>query len=173
MSAPTFFNFFSHRLEYRSGIYCAVIGPYDVELARCTNVTPNGVGDLWQMTITVAANLSRIVFEPKDSAAAAIEDEAAATAVHKVKYSGAVPMCGVVGDTELFNQFAAMQVTAQALAGLPSYPTDKWSEISALVTSTLFTKFPSTLPLLEAARDFGERQGDLLRSYHPIPIEEF
>lgn len=33
-------------------------------------------------------------------------------------------------------------------------------------TSTLFdgtsvTKFPSTLPMLEAARDFGERQGDL------------
>ncbi len=75
--------------------------------------------------------------------AAAIEDEAAATAVHKVKYNGAVPMCGVVGDTELFNEFAAMQVTAQAIAGVPSYPTAKWSEISALVTSTLFTTFPS------------------------------
>ena len=75
--------------------------------------------------------------------AAAIEDEAAATAVHKVKYNGAVPMCGVVGDTELFNEFAAMQVTAQAIAGVPSYPTTKWSEISALVTGTLFTTFPS------------------------------
>src|SRR5580765_1923727 len=75
--------------------------------------------------------------------AAAIEDEAAATAVHKVKYAGAVPMCGVVGDTELFNEFAAMQVTAQALAGLPAYPTDKWADIGALVTSTLFTTFPS------------------------------
>ena len=75
--------------------------------------------------------------------AAAIEDEAAATAVNKVKYAGAVPMCGVTGDAELFNQFAAMQVTAQALAGLPSYPFAKWSEISAQVTSTLFTTFPS------------------------------
>ena len=75
--------------------------------------------------------------------AAAIEDEAAATAVNKVKYNGAVPMCGVLGDTELFNQFAAMQVTAQALAGLPAYPTEKWADISALVTSTLFTTFPS------------------------------
>ena len=75
--------------------------------------------------------------------AAAIEDEAAATAIHKVNYNGAVPMCGVVGDTELFNQFAAMQVTAQALAGVPSYPTAKWSEIQALVTNTLFTTFPS------------------------------
>ena len=75
--------------------------------------------------------------------AAAIEDEAAATAVHKVKYAGAVPMCGVLGDTELFNQFAAMQVTAQALAGLPAYPTDKFADIRTLVTSTLFTTFPS------------------------------
>ena len=75
--------------------------------------------------------------------AAAIEDEASSTAINKVKYAGAVPMCGVMGDTELFNQFAAMQVTAQAVAGLPSYPTTKWSEINALVTSTLFTTFPS------------------------------
>jgi len=75
--------------------------------------------------------------------AAAIEDEAFATANNKVKYQGAVPMCGVVGDTELFSQFAAMQVTAQALAGVPGYPTARWSEISTLVTNTLFTTFPS------------------------------
>ena len=76
-------------------------------------------------------------------AAAAIEDETYATANNKVKYSGAVPMCGVVGDAELFNQFAAMQVTAQALAGLPNYPTDKWSDIKVQVTEKLFTTFPS------------------------------
>ena len=75
--------------------------------------------------------------------AAEIEYETYASANHKVRYHGAVPMCGVVGDTELFNQFAAMQVTAQALAGVPSYPTTKWSEIQALVTGTLFTTFPS------------------------------
>ena len=74
---------------------------------------------------------------------AAIEAEAAATAINKVSYAGAVPMCGVMGDVELFNQFAAMQVTAQALAGVPSYPTNKWSEIRGLVTSALFTTFPS------------------------------
>ena len=74
---------------------------------------------------------------------AAIEDEAAATAVNKVEYHVAVPMCGVMGDTELFSQFGAMQVTAQALAGVPSYPTDKWADIQALVTATLFTTFPS------------------------------
>jgi hypothetical protein len=74
---------------------------------------------------------------------AAIEAEAATTAVNKVRYHGAVPMCGVMGDAELFNQFAAMQVTAQAVAGVPSYPTNKWSEIQALVTGLLFTTFPS------------------------------
>jgi hypothetical protein len=76
-------------------------------------------------------------------AAAAVEDETFATARNKVKYHGAVPMCGVTGDAELFNQFAAMQVTAQTLAGVPSYPTHKWSEISQMVTNTLFTTFPS------------------------------
>lgn len=70
--------------------------------------------------------------------AAAIEAETAATAIHKVKYSGAVPMCGVVGDTELFNEFAAMQVTAQALAGVPAYPTQNWVDINGLVTTALF-----------------------------------
>jgi hypothetical protein len=74
---------------------------------------------------------------------AAIEAEAAATAVNKVAYHGAVPMCGVMGDAELFNQFGAVQVTAQALAGLPKYPSANWADISAQVTSTLFTKFPS------------------------------
>jgi pimeloyl-ACP methyl ester carboxylesterase len=76
-------------------------------------------------------------------AAAAIEDEAKATAINKVSYNGAVPMCGVMGDTALFDQFAAIQVTAQALAGVPSYPTEKFSEIIGLVTGSLFTSFPS------------------------------
>jgi hypothetical protein len=75
--------------------------------------------------------------------AAAIEDEAYATAVHKVKYNGAVPMCGVVGDTELFNTFGAMEVSALALAGIPNYPTANWTEVQGLVTSTFFATFPS------------------------------
>jgi hypothetical protein len=72
---------------------------------------------------------------------AAIEAEALATAKNKVRYHGAVPMCGVMGDAELFNRFAGMQVTAQALAGVPSYPTNKWSEIRDLVTNNLFSTF--------------------------------
>lgn len=74
---------------------------------------------------------------------AAIEAEAAATAVNKTTYHGAVPMCGVMGDSELFNRFTAVQVTAQALAGLPKYPTANWADISAQVTSALFSTFPS------------------------------
>ena len=75
--------------------------------------------------------------------AAAIDDEAATSAKNKVKYNGAVPMCGVVGDSELFNTFAGMQASAQVLAGVPNYPTDKFADIQTLVTSTLFTTFPS------------------------------
>ena len=76
--------------------------------------------------------------------AAAIEDEAYATANNKVKYAGAVPMCGVVGDAELFNQFAAMQVTAQTLAGQATTATTSWSTIVADVTVKLFATFPSS-----------------------------
>ena len=75
--------------------------------------------------------------------AAAIEDEAAATAVHKVKYAGAVPMCGVVGDTELFNEFGAMQMTAQAEAGVASSPITSWSTVATQVLGALFSSFPS------------------------------
>jgi hypothetical protein len=78
--------------------------------------------------------------------AAAIEDEAFATANHKVKYNGAVPMCGVLGDTELFDYFAGAQVTAQALAGLPKYPTPNWADIALQVGGTLFSNFTISPP---------------------------
>ncbi|MDM0024526.1 alpha/beta hydrolase family protein [Variovorax saccharolyticus] len=79
--------------------------------------------------------------------AAAIEDEAYATANHKVRYNGAVPMCGVLGDTELFDYFAAAQVTAQALAGLPKYPFTNWADISTQVTGTLFSSLSPSIGL--------------------------
>lgn len=37
-------------------------------------------------------------------------------------YDGALPMCGVLGDHELFDFFLDYQVTAQALAGIRAYP---------------------------------------------------
>lgn len=76
-------------------------------------------------------------------AAAAIEAEAQTYANNKVRYDGAVPMCGVVGDTVLFDTFGAMQMAAQAIAGAPNFPSTRWSEISGLVTNALFTSFPS------------------------------
>ncbi|AMM26440.1 alpha/beta hydrolase [Variovorax sp. PAMC 28711] len=75
--------------------------------------------------------------------AAAIEDEAFATAKNKIKYNGAAPMCGVLGDTELFDYFAGAQVTAQVLASVPKYPFANFGDISGLVTSALFTGYPS------------------------------
>ena len=79
--------------------------------------------------------------------AAAIEAEAQATANHKVKYSGAVPMCGVVGDTELFNYFAGYQVAAQQLAGLPisSFPQSdaEFAAIAPAVQAALWSTFPT------------------------------
>ena len=75
--------------------------------------------------------------------AAAIEEETAVTANNKVKYAGAVPMCAVAGDTELFDTFAAIQVAAQTVAGFGSNPTDKWADIEPQVRAALFTTFPS------------------------------
>lgn len=75
--------------------------------------------------------------------AAAIEDETAVTANNRVKYAGAVPMCAVVGDTELFDTFAAIQVAAQTVAGFANNPIEKWLDIEPQVRSSLFTTFPS------------------------------
>ncbi len=51
-------------------------------------------------------------------AGAAIEAEAQATANNWVEYHGAVPMCGVMGDMELFNYFTAYNLAAMELAGV-------------------------------------------------------
>ena len=77
--------------------------------------------------------------------AAAIEAEAQVGAINKVKYSGAVPMCGVLGDTELFNYFAGYQVTAQQLAGVPisSFPTTDFAALTPTIQSALWSTFPT------------------------------
>ncbi|MFP1677156.1 alpha/beta hydrolase family protein [Alloalcanivorax sp. C16-2] len=48
--------------------------------------------------------------------AAAIEEETYQTANHKVRYNGAVPMCGVVGDTFEFQYLAQVTMAAQHFA---------------------------------------------------------
>jgi pimeloyl-ACP methyl ester carboxylesterase len=89
--------------------------------------------------------------------AAAIEEETFRTAKNKVRYNGAVPMCGVLGDTELFDYFGGAQVTAQALAGVPNSPITSWTTVQPQVTSALFTRFPAT-PVATTA------QGDKFKS---------
>ncbi len=81
-------------------------------------------------------------------AAAAVEAETLATANHKVRYAGAVPMCGVVGDTALFDFMAAAQITAQALAGFAQFPLDKWDSIQGPVVAAL------TSPLLQQGQKY-------------------
>lgn len=76
-------------------------------------------------------------------AAAAVEAEAQTYARNRVRYAGSVPMCGVTGDTDLFDTFAAMQASAQALAGVGSTPLQNWSTVSGQVNAALWTTFPS------------------------------
>jgi pimeloyl-ACP methyl ester carboxylesterase len=80
--------------------------------------------------------------------AAAVDEENIATAVHRIRYNGAVPMCGVLGDTELFDYFAAYQTAAQVEAGTPatSWPVANWSTIGPQVQAKLFSSFPGGTP---------------------------
>ncbi|MDB5999269.1 MAG: hypothetical protein JWP52_968 [Rhizobacter sp.] len=78
-------------------------------------------------------------------AAAAVEAEAR-RAVNRVAYNGAVPMCGVVGDTELFNYFAGYQVAAQQLANVPitAFPVTDFATVAGpAVRAALFSTFPT------------------------------
>ncbi|EPX65126.1 hypothetical protein D187_000551 [Cystobacter fuscus DSM 2262] len=78
-------------------------------------------------------------------AAAAIDAETLETANHKVRYDGAVPMCGVLGDSELFNYFAAYGLAAQQLAGYPAsgWPVEDWALIQPGVKAALFKTYPT------------------------------
>ncbi|TFY97612.1 hypothetical protein [Ramlibacter humi] len=77
-------------------------------------------------------------------AAAAVEAETLATVNNKVRYDGSMPMCGVVGDTKLFDTFVGLQAAAHFLGGSPTVPLNQWSVIKTQVTSTLFNNFPGT-----------------------------
>jgi len=92
--------------------------------------------------------------------AAAMEEETLATALNRVRYAGAVPMCGVMGDAELFNGFGAMGMAALQLSGvgaaLPASLTARQRNQSLLgadvnpnstrlpTHQALFNNFPST-----------------------------
>jgi pimeloyl-ACP methyl ester carboxylesterase len=82
---------------------------------------------------------------------AAIEKETYKTAINKQKYDGAVPMCGVMGDTELFDYFGAYQMAAQTLAGYAGHPPGQFGEIATEVRNALFTQF-STQPTAQGEK---------------------
>jgi hypothetical protein len=77
-------------------------------------------------------------------AAAAVERETLATARHVQRYAGAMPLCGVMGDTELFSFSGAYLFAAMQLAGLParSYPFSGWAELAPSVKDALFSSYP-------------------------------
>ncbi len=87
---------------------------------------------------------------------AAIDAEAQTTAINKVKYAGAVPMCGVLGDTELFNYFGGYQVVAQQLAGVPltRFPSPDFEALTPTIKSALWSSFPTQT----------NAQGDMLKN---------
>jgi hypothetical protein len=74
---------------------------------------------------------------------AAIEAEAAATAMSKVQYNGAVPMCGVMGDIELYNYFLAYNYAAHQLAGIPaqSFPIENHEALLPDIKAALWTDY--------------------------------
>ena len=95
--------------------------------------------------------------------AAAIDAEAATYANNKVKYAGAMPICGVLGDTELFNYFAGYKVVAQQLAGIPvtMFPqtADFTTTQAPVIKSALWTTFPTG-----ATPGVTNAQGDKLKT---------
>ena len=78
---------------------------------------------------------------------AAIEAETAQRAKNKVHYDAALPMCGVMGDIELFNYYASFQAASYHYAGVmtPAAPVADFMPVRAQLVSALFTSYPSAL----------------------------
>jgi len=63
-------------------------------------------------------------------------------------YVGAMPMCGVMGDNELFDYFLDFNLVAQALAGVPAqfpFPADYQTAVVPGVKSALGPAYPAVL----------------------------
>ncbi|MGI9287497.1 MAG: alpha/beta hydrolase [Pseudomonadales bacterium] len=82
-----------------------------------------------------------------------------------IRYDGAAPMCGVMGDTELFDYFGDFSYGAEAIAGAVNplvqsqfpAPEDFATTTLPLVIGTLFDDFPDTLT------SQGDKLKDLVR----------
>lgn len=88
---------------------------------------------------------------------AAIEAETARTAKNKVHYDAALPMCGVVGDLELFNYYAGFQAASYYYSKVP-FPTMTVADfmpVRTQILGALFSSYPSALtPAGETFRSF-------------------
>ncbi len=65
-------------------------------------------------------------------------------------YAGALPMCGVMGDNELFDYFLDFNLVAQALAGVPAefpFPADYQTAVVPVVKAALGPAYPVALNL--------------------------
>jgi pimeloyl-ACP methyl ester carboxylesterase len=62
-------------------------------------------------------------------------------------YDGALPMCGVMGDAELFDYFLDFQLVAQALAGIDAYPypSNYQSAVVPQIKLALGASYPTVL----------------------------
>jgi len=61
-------------------------------------------------------------------------------------YVGALPMCGVMGDNELFDYFLDFNLVAAALAGVPAqFPADHQTAAVPAITAALGAPYPSVL----------------------------
>lgn len=79
-----------------------------------------------------------------------------------VKYDGAVPMCGVMGDEALFNYFGDFGLAAEALSGVESVfppPEDYAETVRPILIGTLFSDFGAGFP--NSLTPAGERLKDL------------
>jgi hypothetical protein len=78
-------------------------------------------------------------------AAAAVERETLERARNRVRYDGAVPMCGVMGDLALYDGFAAYQAAALHLAGVrvDALPPENWAAIEPKLRERFFSTFPA------------------------------
>ncbi len=100
--------------------------------------------------------------------AAAIEEEAYATANNHVEYNGAVPMCGVVGDTFEFDYLARFTLGAQHLAHLAddsappleSFPATNF-DVDAI--NSVFWDVVPAVGVQGVTTETGDKMADLVR----------
>jgi pimeloyl-ACP methyl ester carboxylesterase len=67
---------------------------------------------------------------------------------HPQAYAGALPMCGVMGDNELFDYFLDFNLVAQALAGIQAqfpFPDDYQTAVVPAVKAALGPAYPAVL----------------------------